>query len=164
MKVENKAVYPGTFDPITNGHLDIIERTASLFNKVYILVAINPGKTPLFTLDERIEMIRCATRHLANVETVTYDGLLVDFAKEKGVKIIVRGLRAISDFEYELQMAMMNKKLNPDVDTLFMAPNENFTYLNSTIVKQVASFGGDISKFVPPCVRKYFRGKFPKSK
>lgn len=157
------AVYPGTFDPITKGHLDIIERASIIFDKIYVLVAINLAKKPLFNLNERIEMIQCATAHINNIEIATYEGLLVDFAREHECSVIIRGLRAVSDFEYELQMAMMNKKLNPQVDTIFMAPNEKYTYLNSTIIKQVASFGGDISNFVPPCVLDKMKEKFSSS-
>ncbi|GAB4186819.1 MAG: pantetheine-phosphate adenylyltransferase [Calditrichia bacterium] len=159
--MKNKtAVYPGSFDPITNGHLDIIGRAAAIFDNVYILVAINPSKSPLFKLQERIQMIEEATKELPNVKTATFDGLLVDFAKMNDCSVIIRGLRAISDFEYELQMAMMNKKLAEEIETIFMTPNEKYTYLNSSIVKQVASFGGDVTNFVPENVRKALLQKF----
>lgn len=148
------AVYPGTFDPITNGHLDILERASAIFEKVYVLVAVNPAKNPLFSLEERIDLILCTINHLKNVEVKSFDGLVVDFARQHKCRIIIRGLRAVTDFEYELQMAMMNKKLNPDVDTIFLTPNEKFSYLTSSIVRQVASFGGDVQNFVPDCVLK----------
>ena len=154
------AIYPGTFDPITNGHLDILIRACNLFDKVVVLVAINPQKEPLFTVKEREELIRGATRDLTNIEVTSYRGLIVNYAREFGGLVIIRGLRAISDFEYELQLALTNRRLNDDVHTIFMAPHERFTYLNSTIVKQVAKFKGDISPFVPDNVRQALMKKF----
>ncbi len=157
------AIYPGTFDPITNGHIDIIERASRIFDKIYITVARNPAKVPLFSIEERMEMIRAAVGHIRNgarLEIIAFDGLVVDCARRCGANVIIRGLRAISDFEYELQMALMNRRLNENVTTVFLMPHENYTYLNSTIVKEVASFGGDISTFVPAMVQEKLKKKF----
>lgn len=157
MKTNHKpriAIYPGTFDPITLGHVDIIERGSKLFDHVIVTLAINKSKKPLFNADERIEMIEDAVRHLENVSVEAFSGLLVNFAAQKNACVILRGLRAISDFEYEFQMALMNQHLNDQITTLFMMPNEKYTYLNSTIVKDVANFKGDITKFVTNLVEK----------
>ncbi len=157
------AIYPGTFDPITNGHIDIIERASRIFDKIYVTVARNPAKIPLFTIEERMEMIRESIAHIQNgaeLEILAFDGLVVECARRCGASVIIRGLRAISDFEYELQMALMNRRLNQGVTTVFLMPHENYTYLNSTIVKEVASFGGDISMFVPSIVQKRLKEKF----
>ncbi|NOX36691.1 MAG: pantetheine-phosphate adenylyltransferase [Calditrichaeota bacterium] len=157
------AIYPGTFDPITNGHIDIIERASRIFDKIYVTVARNPAKVPLFTIEERIEMIRESIAHIQNgaeLDILAFDGLVVECARQCGASVIIRGLRAISDFEYELQMALMNRRLNEGVTTVFLMPHENYTYLNSTIVKEVASFGGDISTFVPPIVQQRLKEKF----
>ena len=146
------AIYPGTFDPLTLGHLDIIERTSRLFDQTIITIATNSRKKPLFTLDERIRFVEDATVHIDNIAVKHFEGLLVDFARTEGAVAIIRGLRAVSDFEYELQMALMNRRLNSEVTTVFLMPNEKYTYLNSTIVKEVARFGGNIEKFVTPLV------------
>lgn len=149
------AIYPGTFDPITYGHLDIIERASRIFDKIIITVANNPAKKPLFPAKERVYMIQQSISEIANnalFEVETFEGLIVDYARRKNASTIIRGLRAISDFEYELQMALMNRRLAEDITTVFLMPHENYTYLNSTIVKEVASFGGEISNFVPPIV------------
>ena len=143
------ALYPGTFDPITFGHLDIIERAAAIFDRLIITVARNPKKQPLFTVEERIDMIASMTRDFKNISCDSFDGLLVDFAKKTNSQVLIRGLRAISDFEYEFQMALVNRKLSDTLVTVFLMPGEKYTYLNSTIVKEVALFGGDISAFVP---------------
>ena len=143
------AVYPGTFDPMTFGHLDIIERASKLFDTVIIGVLHNSAKTPLFSVDERVNILKKATSGISNVEVVAFEGLSVDFAKSCHAGVIVRGLRLITDFEYELQMAQTNKKLAPDVDTTFLFTSKQYSYLSSTTVKEVASFGGDISEFVP---------------
>ena len=148
------AIYPGTFDPITLGHIDLIERSSQLFSKVIVTIAINPSKKPLFNVDERMEMIQDAITPFKNVSVAKFDGLIVDFAKEVGAKVIIRGLRAITDFEYEFQMALMNRNLADDITTVFLMPHEQFTYLNSTIIKNVANFGGDIEKFVTKFVQK----------
>ena len=143
------AIYPGSFDPMTFGHLDIIERSAKMVDKLYVSVLINSAKNALFSIDERVSMIKEMTSYLPNVEVTSFRGLLVDYAKEMNASIIVRGLRAITDFEYELQIAQTNRIVNPAVDTIFLTTSLEYSYLSSTIVKEVASYGGDISKFVP---------------
>ncbi len=150
----NIAIYPGTFDPITNGHLDILERAVNLFDKVIITIARNSSKRPLFTEKERLKLIREAVKSFPQVEVDSFEGLLVDYCRKKNAIAVVRGLRAISDFEYELQMALMNRKLNPAVQTVFLMPNEKYTYLNSSIVREIARLGGDVSDFVPAVVKK----------
>jgi pantetheine-phosphate adenylyltransferase len=146
------ALYPGSFDPITFGHLDVMERAAKLFDKLIIAVAHNEEKRPLFTAVERTAMIRESIASHNNVEIVSFDGLLVDFAKKSGATAVVRGLRAVTDFEYEFQMALMNKILSPELETVFLASREAYTYLSSRVIKEVAKLGGDVSKFVPPAV------------
>lgn len=146
------AVYPGSFDPVTNGHLDVIERGSQLFDKVIVGVLHNSAKSPLFSVEERVNILKEATAHLNNVEIVAFSGLSVEFARKCGAKVIIRGLRAITDFEYELQMAQTNRVLAPDIDTMFLTTSLEFAYLSSTTVKEVATFGGDISKFVPEFV------------
>lgn len=143
------AVYPGTFDPVTFGHLDIIERAAHLYDKLIIGVLHNSEKTPLFSVKERVNILTKATEYIANVEVCSFEGLSVDFARNVGAKVIVRGLRLITDFEYELQMAQTNRKLAPDVDTTFLYTSLQYSYLSSTTVKEVARFGGNIREFVP---------------
>ena len=150
--VKRTAIYPGTFDPLTLGHLDIVERASKLFDRTVITIATNPYKQPLFTLEERILFVKDATRHITNISVSHFEGLVVDFAQSEGAAAIIRGLRAVSDFEYELQMALMNRRLNSDVTTVFLMPNEKYTYLNSTIVKEVAKYGGRIDNFVTPLV------------
>jgi pantetheine-phosphate adenylyltransferase len=157
-----RVIYPGTFDPITNGHLDIIERAITLFDNVTIGVTTNPAKNPLFTVEERVAMIRQVTASFTNVEVDSFSGLLVDYAKRLGACAIIRGLRAISDFEYEFQMALVNRKISDGIVTVFLMPNEKYTYLNSTIVKELATFGGDISRFVPPLVEAQVKQKLRK--
>ncbi len=144
----NTAIYPGSFDPVTLGHYDIIERSSRIFDRVIVGVLCNSAKTPLFTVEERVSMLRYVTKDLSNVEVMAFDGLLVDFAKQQGADAIVRGLRAVTDFEYELQMAQMNRVIAPDVDTLFLTTNLKYAYLSSSMVKEVARYGGDISEFV----------------
>ena len=146
------AICPGSFDPITYGHLDIICRAANMFDKVIVVVAINKNKTTSFTPKERVEMIEKCISGLSNVEVESYDGLLADFAAKKGAKAIIKGLRAMSDFEYEFQMALTNKKLNPEVETLFLTTSAQNMYLSSSMVKQIASMGGDITPFVPEVI------------
>jgi pantetheine-phosphate adenylyltransferase len=148
------AIYPGTFDPITLGHIDIIERSSKLFSKVIVTLAVNPSKKPLFDVDERFEMIEDAVKPFDNVEVAKFDGLIVEFAKQVKARVIIRGLRAITDFEYEFQMALMNRYLAEEITTVFLMPHEKYTYLNSTIIKNVANFGGDIEKFVTKLVYK----------
>lgn len=149
----NSAVCPGSFDPVTIGHLDIITRASAVFDKLYVVVMINPKKQPMFSDAERVEMLRTVTAHLENVEVLSYSGLLVDCAREKGAKVIVKGLRAVSDYEYEFQMALANRKLAPEIETVFMTTSAENMFLSSSVVKQIASFNGDISGFVPPEVR-----------
>lgn len=146
------AVYPGSFDPVTYGHVDIIRRAAKMFDKVVVAVGINMEKKPWFTVEERKELLRSATQDIENVEVVDFEGLLVDFAKSIDAKIILKGLRAVSDFEYEFQMALTNSKLAPEIETVFLTTSAENMYLSSSIVKQVGILGGDISPFVPECV------------
>ena len=153
------AVYPGTFDPITNGHLDIIERASALFSKVIVTVAVNTSKAPLFTKEERKDMIENVTSGFDNVEVDAFDGLLVKFAKKKQASVIIRGLRAISDFEYEFQMSLTNRKLAPGINTIFLMPNEKYTYLNSSLIRELAKFNADITDFVPAYVLEKLKGK-----
>lgn len=143
------AVYPGSFDPITNGHLDIIERASRLYDKLIVGVLSNGNKNPLFTSDERMQMIREVTKHLDNVEVDTFEGLLVDFANSKNATVIVKGLRTVADFEYEFQMALLNKTLNPEYETMFMMTNTKYSYISSSMVKELARFHGDLTGLVP---------------
>ena len=147
-----RAIYPGSFDPVTLGHLDIIRRASKTVSELIVGVLNNGGKTPLFTIEERVEMLKEVTKDLPNVKVMSFSGLLVDFAKHTDSNLVVRGLRAISDFDYELQMAQTNRIMSPDLDTLFLTTSLEYAYLSSTTVKEVASFGGDISAFVPPYV------------
>lgn len=143
------AICPGSFDPVTKGHIDILERSSKLFDKVYAVVMVNPAKKPTFTTDERVELIKKVTSHIPNLEVESYLGLVADYAREKGAHTIIKGLRAVTDFENEFQQALANKKLNSDLETLFMVTNQEFMYLSSTVVREIATFGGDISQFVP---------------
>ena len=143
------AIYPGSFDPVTLGHLDIIQRSSCLADHLIVGVLNNTTKTPLFSVDERVNMLREVTRELGNVEVMSFSGLLVDFAREQNVQVIIRGLRAVTDFEYELAMSQTNRVANPDVDTIFLNTSLKYAYLSSSIVKEMAMYGGDISKFVP---------------
>lgn len=147
-----RAIYPGSFDPVTKGHIDIIERAARISDELIVGVLQNKAKTPLFSVEERVIMLGEVTKNLKNVRIVPFEGLLIDFAKQMDAKVIVRGLRAITDFEYELQMSQTNRKLNADVETLFLTTSLDYSYLSSTTVKEVASFGGDITQFVPEFV------------
>jgi pantetheine-phosphate adenylyltransferase len=155
-----KVLYPGTFDPITHGHIDIIQRACDLFDEVVVTVAINPTKTPLFTVQERIKFIKESVKEYPQVSVDSFDGLVVDHAKNVGAIGIIRGLRAMSDFEYEFQMALMNRKLAKNINTIFLMPNEKYTYLNSSIIRNLASFKSDVSDFVPPIVREALKIKF----
>ena len=154
-----KAIVPGSFDPVTNGHLDIIERAAKLFENVTVAVAINSGKTPLFTMEERIQMGREEVGHLPNVEVDSFTGLLVDYAESRGASVIVKGLRAVMDFEYELQMALMNRRQRAEVETVFMMTGTEYSYLSSSIVKEIARLGGSVEGLVPENVGKRLRAK-----
>jgi pantetheine-phosphate adenylyltransferase len=153
------AIYPGTFDPITYGHIDVVERATELFARVIVLVASNAAKRPLFSDAERVAMIREVFARNRRVTVDGFEGLLVDYARRRKAKVIIRGLRAVSDFEYEFQMALTNRKLAPSIDTVFLVPHEQYTYLNSTIVREVARLGGDVADFVPPSVRKKLLAK-----
>ncbi|ODN42621.1 pantetheine-phosphate adenylyltransferase [Piscirickettsia litoralis] len=156
------AIYPGTFDPITNGHADLVERAARLFSKVVVAVAhvTHPTKTPLFTVDERVNLAAGALRHLENVEICAFEGLLADYVQKKKVHLLIRGLRAVSDFEYEFQLAAMNRQLAPDVETMFLTPSEKYSFISSTLVREVSSLGGDVSAFVPANVAEALKHKF----
>lgn len=147
------AMYPGTFDPITLGHEDLVRRACRLFDKVIIAIAANPGKEPMFTLEERVDLAREALSEFKNAEVTGYEGLTVDFARKNGLQVIVRGLRAISDFEYEFQLANMNRHLTDEVETAFLTPTETYTYISSSLVREIASMGGDIAEFVSPRVK-----------
>ncbi len=155
-----KVIYPGTFDPVTNGHIDVVRRAIELFDEVIVTVAQNPSKTCLFSTEERVEMLKESLKDFNNVSVDSFDGLVVDHAKEVGAIGIIRGLRAVSDFEYEFQMALMNRKLNDDLRTIFLMPHEKYTYLNSTIIRNLAAFKSDVSDFVTPFVAKKLKEKF----
>jgi pantetheine-phosphate adenylyltransferase len=157
--VTTTAIYPGTFDPITNGHVDLVSRASKLFDKVIVAIAINPGKTPTFNLKERVDLARQTLAEMTNVEVCGFEGLLVDVAKQKNADVIIRGLRAVSDFEHEFQLASMNRKMEPDVETLFLTPAEQFSYISSSLVREIASLGGDVSDFVAPCVAAELKSK-----
>ncbi len=155
-----KALYSGSFDPVTLGHLDIIKRAANVFDEVVVAVLNNKAKNPLFSVEERVNMLEETTKDLPNVKITSFRGLLVDFAREENINVIVRGLRAITDFEYELQMAQTNHELLPDVDTMFLTTNILYSYVSSTIVKEVASYHGDVSHFVPECIEEKIKEKY----
>jgi pantetheine-phosphate adenylyltransferase len=157
-----KAIYPGTFDPVTYGHIDIIKRARDIFDSIVVTVAINTGKTPLFSTMERIDMLNESLKEFKNISVDSFDGLVVDHAKSIGATSIIRGLRAVSDFEYEFQMALMNRKLDGNITTVFLMPHEKYTYLNSSIVRNLASFQSDVSDFVPPNVLLALKKKFKK--
>ena len=159
-----KAIYPGSFDPITYGHIDIIRRAADIFDELTVSVLNNKGKTPLFSVDERVNIIKKVTGDLPNVTVESYDGLLVDYCEKNKARVIIRGLRAITDFEFELQLAQTNRKLNEKVDTVFLTTSLEYAYLSSSTVKEVASFGGDISKFVPGFIAGMVYEKYGKNK
>jgi pantetheine-phosphate adenylyltransferase len=155
-------IYPGTFDPITNGHLDVLSRAARLFDRVTVAIADNPAKEPLFSVEARVAMILPNVAKFRNVAVTTFEGLLVDFAAGQKADAIIRGLRALSDFEFEFNMALMNRHLQPMIETIFVMPNEQFSYTSSSLVKQVARYGGQVGHFVPPNVAEALRGAFPK--
>src|SRR5438270_5739386 len=146
-------IYPGSFDPLTNGHLDVIQRATKLFDRVIVAVALNESKSPLFTLQERMELVRRGVAELRNVEADSFDGLLVEYARRRGAQAVVRGLRAVSDFEFEFQLALMNRKLDEGIETIFMMPKDTYTFLSSRIVKEIARLGGDVHDFVPAHVK-----------
>jgi pantetheine-phosphate adenylyltransferase len=153
------AIYPGSFDPLTNGHFDVVQRAAKLFDRIIVAVAKNEGKKPLFSLQERLALVKEATAGMPNVEADSFDGLLVDYVVQKRAQAIVRGLRAVSDFEFEFQLALMNRKLNENIETIFMMPKDTYTFLSSRIVKEIAQLGGDVSPFVSPNVQLALRQK-----
>ena len=158
--MKNIAIYPGSFDPCTNGHLDIIERSSSIFEKVIVAILVNSSKTPTFTVEERVELLKAATAHIPNVEVVCFNGLLAQFAEQQGAKVIIKGLRAVSDFEYEFQMSLTNTKLNPNVETLFMTTKSENMYLSSSIVREVARYGGSVEDMVPSVILEQIYKKF----
>jgi pantetheine-phosphate adenylyltransferase len=160
--VATRAVYPGSFDPLTNGHLDLIERSLRIFDELIVAVVTNPAKTALFSDAERVEMIHEATRDLRRIEITMFEGLLVDFVKRVGGGAIVRGLRAVSDFEYEFQMALMNRKLREEIETVFLMPHEAYSYISSRLIKEVAGYGGSVTGLVPPGVEKRLAARFPR--
>jgi pantetheine-phosphate adenylyltransferase len=150
--MHTKAIYPGTFDPVTNGHIDLVERASKLFTEVIVGVANSPSKNTRFTLEQRVDLATAVTKHLDNVTVVGFSGLLVDFARQYQATVLVRGLRAVSDFEYEFQLANMNRRLHPDLESVFLTPSEKNSFISSTLVKEVAFHGGDVSQFVPEIV------------
>jgi pantetheine-phosphate adenylyltransferase len=153
------AVYPVSFDPLTNGHVDIISRGAKMFDRIIVAILVNAEKAPLFSMDERVEIARAVFASLPSVEVDTFDGLLVDYVERRRAQVIVRGLRAVSDFEFEFQMALMNQRLNPKIDTVFMMPAEQYTYISSRLIKEVFSLGGRVNGLVPELVEERLRGK-----
>ncbi len=154
-----KALYPGTFDPPTNGHVDLIQRGAKLFSHLTVAILVNPVKNPLFTVEERAEMLREATSAIENVSVATFEGLMVDFARKQGATAVLRGIRAISDYEHEFQMALMNRRLAPEIETVFLQPAGRYSFVSSRMVKEVFSFGGDVTGLVPPNVLKRLRAR-----
>jgi len=158
------AICPGSFDPVTKGHVDILERSSKLFDKVIAVVLVNPTKTPTFTTEERVELIKRVTKHIPNLEVDSYTGLVADYAKMKNAHTLIKGLRAVTDFEYEFQQALTNKILNPELETMFMMTNQKYMYLSSTIVRQIAAFDGDISEFVLPEIKDDILGRIKPKK
>jgi pantetheine-phosphate adenylyltransferase len=156
----SSAMYPGTFDPITHGHLDLVRRACRIFDRVVIAIAANPSKAPLFSLQERVALAREVVADLSNVEVSGYTGLTVDFAREQGLNVIMRGLRAVSDFEFEFQLATMSRHLDGEVETVFLTPTEQYNFVSSTLIREIASLGGNVSEFVHPAVAAALRGKF----
>ena len=149
-----KAIYPGTFDPITKGHIDLAERASKLFDEVVIAIAASPSKQPLFDLNERLEMAQISLSHVDNISVSGFDGLLIECVRTAQAQVVLRGLRAVSDFEYEFQLAAMNRRLDPTVETMFLTPSENYTFLSASMVKEIASLGGDVSQFLHPQINK----------
>jgi pantetheine-phosphate adenylyltransferase len=156
-----KALYPGTFDPLTNGHVDLIQRGSKLFDQLTVGILVNPVKNPLFAVSERVEMLKEATGSLKNVTVATFDGLMVDFARRQGVSAVLRGIRAITDYEHEFQMALMNRRLAPEIETVFLQPAGRYSFVSSRMVKEVFSFGGDVNGLVPPNVLNRLRERMP---
>ena len=160
--MKHTAIYPGSFDPLTYGHLDIIKRATVMMDHVVVAVANNASKNSLFTLQERLSMVKEATKDIAGISVESFDGLVVDFARKKNIHVIIRGLRMISDFEYELQMALTNRRLAEDIETVFLMPSERFSFLSSTLIKEASSLGADVSSFVPPFVEKKIKERLRK--
>ena len=160
----SKAIYPGTFDPITNGHTDLIVRATRIFDQVVVAIAANPTKNPLFSLPERIDMVRQVCHDLVDIEVMGFDGLLIDFVSTQGAHVVIRGLRAVSDFEFEFQLASANRRLNPAVETVFMTPSENHTFISASLVKEIATLRGDVSSFVDPRVNQLLVDKLNKQR
>lgn len=158
--MKKTAIYPGSFDPPTNGHLDVVDRALTIFHKIIVVVITNPAKKTLFTVQERQEMLQRIYSNTDRVEVANYDGLLVDFARIKNATAILRGLRAVSDFEYEFQMALMNRRMNPDINSVYLMPSAEFSYLSSSLIKEVYSLGGDVRGLTPPVVEDYLSNKF----
>ena len=158
----SRAMYPGTFDPFTNGHNDLVRRACRIFDKVVIAIAANPGKAPLFTLEQRVDLVKRVLADVPNVEVTGYTGLTVDFARTHGLNVIVRGLRAVSDFEFEFQLATMSRHLNDQVETVFLTPTEQFNFVSSTLIREIASLGGNVGEFVHPIVAEALAARFAK--
>jgi pantetheine-phosphate adenylyltransferase len=158
----SRAMYPGTFDPFTNGHNDLVRRACRIFDRVVVAIAANPGKTPLFTLEQRVDLARRVLADVPNVEVMGYTGLTVDFARQQGLNVIMRGLRAVSDFEFEFQLATMSRHLNGEVETVFLTPTEQFNFISSTLIREIASLGGKVGEFVHPIVAEALKNKFAK--
>jgi pantetheine-phosphate adenylyltransferase len=158
--MQTTAIYPGTFDPITNGHLDLIVRASRLYHKVIVAVAVNRGKAPLFSLEERVSLVKAVVSEFSNVEVIGFDNLLVECAKQQGANVILRGLRAVSDFEYEFQLAGMNRRLAPELETVFLTPAEQYEFISSSMIREIAQLNGDVSCFVPDLVHQSLINKF----
>lgn len=162
MSTHRNAVYPGTFDPITRGHEDLVRRAAGVFERVVLAIAASPSKAPMFAIEERVELARSVLAGIANVEVVGYTGLTVEFAARNGIGVIVRGLRAVADFEFEFQLANMGRHLNPDIETVYLTPKEQYTFISSSMVREIATLGGDVSEFVHPVVKAAFARRLKK--
>ncbi len=160
----SRAMYPGTFDPFTNGHNDLVRRASRIFDRVVVAIAANPGKAPLFPLEQRIELVRAVLHDLPNVEVTGYTGLTVEFAAQHGLNVMMRGLRAVSDFEFEFQLATMSRHLSDQVETVFLTPTESFNFISSTLIREIASLGGDVSEFVHPVVAEALRKRYAEKK
>lgn len=160
----SRAMYPGTFDPFTNGHNDLVRRACGIFDKVVVAIAANPGKAPLFSLEQRIELVKAVVADLPNVEVTGYTGLTVEFARKNDLNVMMRGLRAVSDFEFEFQLATMSRHLTDKVETVFLTPTENFNFISSTLIREIASLGGDVSEFVHPLVADALKARFAQKK
>jgi pantetheine-phosphate adenylyltransferase len=161
--MSRQVIFPGTFDPITNGHRDLIERAAKMFDKVIVGIASNKQKNPFFSLEERVELVKTVLSHIKNIEVQGFDTLLVDFCRSKNAEAVIRGLRVVSDFEYEFQLANMNRRLAPEIETIFLTPSEQFSFISSTLLREIAALGGDVSSFVHPAVAEALKKRFGKN-